>query len=79
MATVNKSVIYNRSTKTKSEIRIESEKALKEFLRKGGVIQVDSRKCKTPKTKMSYKNSRGFIGGSSGFANGYPRKVAGIV
>lgn len=78
MTTVNKSVIYNRSSKTKAELRSESEEALQDFLRRGGVIQVDTRKRKAPKAKMSSKNSRGFMGGSSGFSNGFPRKVAGL-
>jgi hypothetical protein len=79
MTNVNKSVIYNRSTKTKAELRTEGEIALQDFLRRGGVIQVDSRKSKTPKSKMTAKNSRGFMGGSSGFSNGFPRKVAGLL
>jgi hypothetical protein len=31
---------------------------------------------RTPKSKMSGKNSRGFVVGTSGFANGFPRNVA---
>jgi hypothetical protein len=31
---------------------------------------------KTPKSKMTCKNSRGFVSGNSGFANGFPRAVA---
>lgn len=67
--------IYNRPVQTKAEIRAESEKALKAFLRKGGVIQVDSRKRREPKSKMSAKSSRGFCTGTSGFASGMPRKT----
>jgi hypothetical protein len=68
------SVIYNRPVQTKAEARSESEKALKAFLKAGGVVQVDEKKRKAPKSKMSGKNSRGFINGTSGFATGYPRK-----
>lgn len=78
MTNANKSVIYNRSTKTKAELRTEGETALQEFLRRGGVIQVDTKKSKTPKTKMATKNSRGFLAGTSGFSTGFPRKVAGL-
>ena len=58
-------VIYNRSTQTK-------------FLRKGGVIQVDEKKRRAPKSKMSAKSSRGFVSGTGGFANGFPRKSLAI-
>lgn len=68
------SVIYNTAVKTKSEARAESEKAMKAFLRKGGVIQVDTRKRRAPKGTMSSKSSRGFVAGTGGFATGYPRK-----
>jgi len=71
-------VIYNTSVKTKSEIRAEGEKALKAFLRKGGVIQVDEKKRRAPKSKMSAKSSRGFVSGTGGFANGFPRKSLAI-
>lgn len=71
-------VIYNRSTQTKAEIRAEGEKALKAFLRKGGVIQVDEKKRRAPKSKMSVKSSRGFVSGTCGFANGFPRKSLAI-
>ncbi len=70
--------IYNRSVKTKAEVRAEGEKALKAFLRKGGVIQVDEKKRRAPKTKMSAKSSRGFVSGTGGFATGYPRKSVAI-
>ena len=30
---------------------------------------------KTPRSKMSCKNSRGFVTGSSGIASGFPRSV----
>jgi hypothetical protein len=67
--------IYNKPVMTKAEARAESEKAMKAFLKKGGVIQVDEKKRKVPKTKMSGKSSRGFMGGTSGFATGYPRRT----
>ena len=63
------SVIY----KSKSELRAESEKALKKFLKQGGSIEiVKSRKA--PKSKMRTKSSRGFVQGTSGFATGAPKK-----
>ena len=31
---------------------------------------------KTPRSKMSCKNSRGFVSGSSGIANGFPRSIS---
>jgi len=67
--------IYNKPVMTKAEARAEGEKALKAFLKKGGVVQVDEKKRKAPKTKMSGKSSRGFMGGTGGFATGYPRKT----
>jgi hypothetical protein len=67
--------IYNKPVMTKAEARAEGEKALKAFLKKGGVVQVDEKKRKAPKTKMSGKSSRGFMGGTGGFATGYPRRT----
>jgi len=67
--------IYNKPVMTKAEARVEGEKALKAFLKKGGVVQVDEKKRKAPKTKMSGKSSRGFMGGTGGFATGYPRRT----
>lgn len=65
------SVIY----KSKSELRAESEKALKKFLKQGGTIEiVKSRKA--PTSKMRTKSSRGFVQGTSGFAAGAPKKSA---
>ena len=72
----NKSVIYNSSTKTKAELRAESEKALQVFLSRGGVVEV-GRAARTRKTKMVGKTSRGFVSGTGGFATGYPRKSTG--
>ena len=69
------STIYNVSTKSKAELRAESEAALKKFLRAGGEIQT-GRKSRNRKSKMSCKSSKGFQGGSSGFANGFPRGVS---
>ena len=67
------SAIYNVSTKSKAELRAESEKALKAFLRAGGEIQV-GRKLRARKGgKMAAKSSKGFQSGTSGFANGFPR------
>lgn len=68
--------IYNRSVKTKAELREESEKALKAFLKKGGVIEV-GRPARARKSVMSSKSSRGFVSGTAGFANGYPRRSVG--
>jgi hypothetical protein len=67
--------IYNKPVMSKSEARAEGEKALQAFLKKGGIVQVDEKKRKSPKTKISGKSSRGFMGGSSGFATGYPSKT----
>lgn len=59
--------------KTKSQIRTETADALEQFLAAGGKIEiVKSRKA--PKTKMKTKNSRGFNGGTSGFARGFPSR-----
>jgi hypothetical protein len=68
--------IYNRPVQTKSEARAESEKALKAFLKSGGVIQ-ESKSRRAPKTSMSGKTSRGYISGTSGFATGFPRRTMG--
>jgi hypothetical protein len=73
---VVKATIYNTSVKTKAEIRAESDKALKAFLKKGGVVEV-GRPARNRKSSMLGKNSRGFIGGTSGFATGYPRRSIG--
>ena len=67
--------IYNKPVMSKSEARAEGEKAMQLFLKKGGVIQVNEKTRKAPKTKMSGKSSRGFMGGTGGFATGYPRKT----
>lgn len=67
--------IYNKPVMTKSEARTEGEKALEVFFSKGGIIQVNDKKRKAPKTKMSSKSSRGFVSGTSGFAVGFPSKT----
>ena len=59
--------------KSKSEIRAETEKQLKAFLRKGGSIEVIKPR-KAPKQRMSGKTTRNASTGTSGFATGYPRK-----
>jgi hypothetical protein len=62
--------------KSKSQIREETKDAVEAFLRAGGSIEVVKAR-KAPKSKMKAKNSRGFAGGSSGFANGYPVRSFG--
>ena len=59
--------------KSKAELRAETEKALKKFLKRGGDIEIVKAK-KAPTMKMRTKNSRGYVSGTSGFANGFPRK-----
>ena len=59
--------------KSKSQVREETKDAVAEFLARGGTIEiVKSRKA--PKQKQRAKNSRGFNGGTSGFARGYPTR-----
>lgn len=64
----------NQIYKTKAELHAECEDAVRSFLNAGGVIEVVKARKVSP-TKMSSKNSRGYVRGSSGFATGYPRKV----
>lgn len=71
-----KSVIYNTSSKTKAQLREESEKAMQVFLSRGGVVEV-GRTARARKSKMVGKMSRGFVSGTGGFATGYPRKSTG--
>ena len=59
--------------KSKAELSIETEKQINAFLRKGGSIEVVKAR-KAPKQTMTCKNSRGFVVGTSGFANGMPKK-----
>jgi hypothetical protein len=65
-------VLYK--TKTKAELRAESEKALKKFLKTGGDVQVIKAK-KIPKSKMTTKSSRGFVAGTGGMSTGFPSKA----
>lgn len=62
--------------KTKSEQRVETSEAIQQFLASGGSIQVVPAKKTRLRTKqkMSSKSSRGFQGGSAGFAVGYPTR-----
>jgi hypothetical protein len=59
--------------KSKSELRAETEKQVKAFLRKGGSIEVVKAR-KAPKQRMSGKTTRNASTGTSGFATGFPRK-----
>ena len=72
----NTSVIYNHSTKTKSELRAESADAIALFLAKGGVIEQGRKPRARKGSKMTAKTTR-FVSGTSGFANGFPRKSTG--
>lgn len=63
----------NEVYKSKSQIRVETSEALQEFLARGGKIEVVKSR-KAPKSKMKTKNSRGFNGGTSGFARGFPSR-----
>jgi predicted urease superfamily metal-dependent hydrolase len=62
--------------KTKSEQRVETSEAIQQFLASGGSIQIVPAKKTRKRTtqKMASKSSRGFQGGTNGFATGYPRK-----
>ena len=63
----------NTIFKSKSEIRAETEKQLKLFLKKGGNIEVIKPR-KAPTQRMSGKVTRSGSTGTSGFAAGFPRK-----
>ena len=63
----------NELYKPKSVVRQETSDAVAEFLARGGQIEVVKSR-KAPKQKMRAKNSRGFNGGSSGMAVGFPSK-----
>ena len=67
----------NKIYKSKSEQRVETSEAIQQFLASGGQIQVIPAKKTRGRTKqkMAAKSSRGFQGGTSGFAAGYPRKT----
>lgn len=79
MLNTKSAVIYNRSTQTKSEARAEGERALQEFLKRGGVVEHCKPSRRKSTAKMSAKSSRGFVTGTSGFANGFPRRSTGAV
>jgi hypothetical protein len=59
--------------KSKSQIREETEAQLKEFLKRGGSIEVVKSR-KAPKMLMRGKTTRVASTGTSGFAVGFPRK-----
>ncbi len=63
----------NTFFKSKSELRAETEKQVKLFLKKGGSIEVVKAR-KAPKQRMSGKVTRSASTGTSGFATGFPRK-----
>lgn len=69
--------IYNKPVISKAEARAESEKALKKFLKSGGAIEIVKSR-KNPKSKLSAKNSKGFVKGTSGFPTGYPKKMLSV-
>ena len=71
------STIYNKSIKSKSELRAESADAVALFLKRGGVIQEAKPSRRRIKATMSSKTTR-YVSGTSGFANGYPRKSIGV-
>jgi hypothetical protein len=59
--------------KSKAEIRIETENAVKKFLKQGGSIEVVKSR-KGPKMLMRAKVTKQASTGTSGFAVGFPRK-----
>ena len=63
----------NEVYKSKSQVRTESADAIAEFLARGGQVQVVPAKKRRKRTdqRMAGKVSKGFRGGSSGFASGY--------
>jgi hypothetical protein len=65
--------MINTLVKSKSELRAETEKQVKAFLKRGGSIEVIKPR-KAPKQRMSGKTTRNASTGTSGFATGYPRK-----
>jgi hypothetical protein len=71
-------VIYNHSTKTKAQLRSESNDAMALFLASGGVIQQGRKPRARKGGKMASKTTR-FVSGTSGFANGFPRKSTGAL
>ena len=67
----------NTIYKSKAEQRVETSEAIQSFLARGGSIEIVPAKKMRRRTtqKMASKTSRGFQGGTSGFAAGYPRKA----
>ena len=67
----------NTVYKPKSQLREETSEAIQQFLARGGQIEVVLAKKMRRRTtqKMAGKTLRGFQGGTSGFATGYPRKT----
>jgi hypothetical protein len=59
--------------KSKTELRVETEQALKKFLKQGGSIEVVKSR-KAPKMLMRAKTTKVASTGTSGFAVGFPRK-----
>ena len=66
--------------KPKAVVRQETNDAVAAFLKAGGSIEIVPAKKQRGRTKqkMSSKSSKGFQSGTSGFATGYPRRVAGV-
>lgn len=67
----------NTIYKSKVQLREETSEAIQSFLASGGTIQIVPAKKTRKRTtqKMASKTSRGYTTGTSGFANGYPRKA----
>jgi hypothetical protein len=65
--------MMNTFFKSKSELRAETEKQIKLFLKKGGSVEVIKAR-KAPRQRMSGKVTRSASTGTSGFATGFPRK-----
>jgi len=66
----------NTIYKTKADLRTETSEAIQQFLARGGSIEIVPAKKMRRRTtqKMASKTSRGFQGGTNGFANGYPSR-----
>jgi hypothetical protein len=64
----------NTVYKTKSQLREETSDAVQAFLAAGGKIEVVKSR-KAPKQKMNGKTSKGYNGGTSGFAMGFVRST----
>ena len=71
------STIYNTTTKTKSVLRAEGDKALQLFLKQGGAITEVKASRRKNTSKMRANSSKGFVSGTSGFATGYPKRTLG--